>query len=244
MTPTYTGITPAQPPRPSPLYLLAEVPRAAWGVVSLPLSTRTLMAAPRGDGRPVMVLPGLFNEDRSNWIMRRYLRALGYRTYPWTLGRNLGVRAIGSDGARLLARLEAVHAEVAAPITLVGISLGGIMSRFLAHRRPDLVRQVITVSAPFAGHPRSTNVWRAFELLTGERVDSESVQAMAAECAQPLPVPSVAIWSASDGLVGGEICRDSEGRNATNVEVSSGHLFVQLRPQVLRAIADRIAAAP
>ncbi|MES3083770.1 hypothetical protein [Sphingomonas faeni] len=36
-----------------------------------------------------MVLPGLFNTDRSNFVMRGYLKRLGYRATGWGLGRNL-----------------------------------------------------------------------------------------------------------------------------------------------------------
>ncbi|MDQ9786271.1 alpha/beta fold hydrolase, partial [Serratia marcescens] len=76
--------------------------------------------------------------------------------------------------------------ETGEKVTLIGVSLGGIMARMAAHRVPDLVREVITVSSPFAGSPRATNVWRAFEWLTGDRIDDPRVKAMAAEVARPL----------------------------------------------------------
>ena len=184
-----------------------------------------------------MVLPGLFNTDRSNFVMRGYLKRLGYRATGWGLGRNLGVRTVGVEAEHLIARIEALAAH-AGPVTLVGVSLGGIMARLVAHRRPDLVRAVITVSSPFAGSARATNVWRAFEWMTGERLDDPAVIARSAAIAAPLPIRSTAIWSRSDGLVNGFICHDAAG---AAVEVRSGHLGVQLKPAVLIAVAKALA---
>ena len=198
---------------------------------------RALAAAPRGDGRPVLLLPGLFNSDRSMAPMRRYLAAKGHDAHGWSLGRNLGARTVGADCERLIERVAALHDRLG-PVALVGVSLGGMMARLVAHRRPDLVRQVVTVASPFAGSGKATNVWRAFEWFTGERLDAPHVIARSAELALPLPVPSTAIWSASDGLVAGTICRDAHGEA---VEVSSSHLGVQVRPQVLVAVAAALA---
>ena len=219
---------------PSKLLWALEVPRGAFGLATLLGARRMLAAGPRGDGRPVLILPGLFNADRSNIFLRRYLLSLGYRAYGWGLGRNLGTRTIGEDGARLFARIRALHEETGEPVTLVGVSLGGIMARFAAHRLPGMVREVVTISSPFAGSPRATNVWRAFELLTGDRIDAPRVLEQSALVAQPLPIKATAIWSRSDGLVSGMICHDAD---TGAVEVRSSHIGVQVRPQVLLAVA-------
>jgi triacylglycerol lipase len=222
--------------------LLAEWPRAAWGLARLAVQWRSLPHTPAGKGRPVLLLPGLFNSDRSNLVLRAYLRRLGYRAYGWGLGRNFGVRAIGKEGERLIERIAAIHAETGEKVTLIGVSLGGIMARIAAHRRPDLVREVITVSAPFAGPPTATNVWRQFEWLTGEKITDPAVAARLEEAARPLPVPATAIWSRSDGLVNGLICREGEGSACRDIEISSSHLFVQMKPETLRAVADVLGA--
>ena len=223
---------------PPALALLSEGPRAAWGLGRLIREWKTLEDVPPGDGRPVILLPGLTNSDRSTFVMRRYLNRLGYRAEGWDLGRNLGVRAIGPEGERLMERIAALHAETGDKITLVGISLGGIMARVAAHRHPELVREVITISSPFAGPPTCTNVWRPFEWLTGEKIDDPALNARLEEAARPLPVPATAIWSHSDGLVNGLICREPEGSEGRAIEVSSSHLWVQMKPDVLRAVAQ------
>lgn len=188
-----------------------------------------------------MLLPGLFNTDRSNAILRRHLGRLGHDAHGWELGRNLGARTIGRDGHRLIARVAALADRIGEPVALVGVSLGGMMARLIAHRRPDLVRQVVTVASPYAGDPRATNVWRAFEWMTGERLSDPTVIARSAEIARPLPVPATAIWSRSDGLVNGLICHAADEPGCRAVEIRSSHLGVQIRPDVLRIVAEALA---
>ena len=225
------------PPPPPKALAASEVPRVAWMLATRWRHTAALAAVPAGRGGAVMVLPGLFDADGSSVVLRDFLTRLGYRAEGWGLGRNLGVKSVGLEAERLIARVEALCAE-AGPVTLVGVSLGGIMARLVAHRRPDLVAKVITVSSPYAGGGRATNVWRAFEWATGERVDDPAVIARSQAIAAPLPVPCTAIWSRSDGFVNGFICHDP---SAEAVEVSSGHLGVHIHPEVLLAIAGALA---
>jgi len=226
-------------PPPSKALWAAELPRALWMGVTWWRHRALLAAAPEGDGRTVMVLPGLVNTDKATVVLRRYLTGKGYRVHDWGLGRNLGIRSVGPDAGRLIARLESLADN--GPVTLIGISLGGIIARMVAQARPDLVAGVITIASPYAGPARATNVWRAFEHLTGERVDDPAVLARSAAIAGPLPCPSAAIWSRSDGLVAGNICRDD---TTPAVEVTSSHLWVQHRPQVLAAVATILAGWP
>ncbi|RYY26012.1 MAG: alpha/beta fold hydrolase [Sphingomonadales bacterium] len=230
--------TPQDASKPPPALAVAlEWPRAAWTLARLGMGGWA-SDLPKGDGRPVLVLPGLFNTDRSNMALRHLLRKLGYRAYGWGLKRNLGVRTVGSENERVIARIAEIRAETGEKVTLIGISLGGIMARLAAHRHPELVREVITISSPFAGPPTATNVWRQFEWLTGEKIGNAEVIARREEAGQPLPVPATAIWSRSDGLVNGLICREADGGNARAIEISSSHLFVQMKPETLRAVAQ------
>ena len=165
------------------------MPRAFAGLPPLIAARKRLLAMPRGDGRPVLLLPGLVNSDRSTIVLRRYLNALGYRAEGWGLGLNLGSRTIGADGKLLFERIRKFHAETGQRVTLIGISLGGIMARLAAHRVTDAVREVITISSPYAGHPRATNVWRVFELVSGEKVDAARVTSNAPRSPSHYPSP-------------------------------------------------------
>src|SRR5260370_12544063 len=69
--------------------LLAEVRGIFEFNASLMLSP-LLMGAPRGDGHPVLTLPGFLASDLSMAPMRRYLKELGYDAHAWNNGRNIG----------------------------------------------------------------------------------------------------------------------------------------------------------
>src|ERR1700688_307875 len=87
--------------------LLAEVRGIFEFNASLMLSP-LLMRAPRGDGHPVLTLPGFLASDLSMAPMRRYLKELGYDAYAWNNGRNVG--GVLRMRSALRGRLAAIHA--------------------------------------------------------------------------------------------------------------------------------------
>jgi pimeloyl-ACP methyl ester carboxylesterase len=119
---------------------------AAFTVTAAPL----LAALPRGDGHPVLVLPGLGGSDSSTAPLRWFLGQLGYRSFGWGLGANRGFGRRVTDG---LDELLAAKRE-RGPVSIVGWSLGGLHAVDLARRRPDAVRSLITLGSPLAGHRR------------------------------------------------------------------------------------------
>ena len=46
------------------------------------------LQAKRGRGEPVVVLPGFMADDNSTFILRLFLRSIGYKAHPWGLGVN------------------------------------------------------------------------------------------------------------------------------------------------------------
>src|SRR3981189_3066670 len=54
-----------------------------------------LSLAPRGDGHPVLVLPGLVASDTSTRPLRHFLKGRGYAVSGWRQGGNLGPRERG-----------------------------------------------------------------------------------------------------------------------------------------------------
>lgn len=228
-------------PPPSKLLALTEIPRALFELSSLAWCAPWLMASPRGDGHPVLVLPGFIASDVSTGILRRFLTAKGYEAHSWNLGRNLGPKAIGREGEKLIARLEEVHALTGQTVSLVGWSLGGVMARLLANWRPDLVRQVITLGAPFGGDPKASNVWRLYEKLTGDSVESAHTRDLHAQSAVAPRVPTTAIYSKADGIVAWQNCREGDHATSDNIEVRGSHIGLVVNPTVLAAIGDRLA---
>lgn len=226
---------------PSMLLALSELPRALSEWASLPLASPLLASAPRGDGHPVLVLPGFATSDASTKVLRKFLKRLGYDAYTWDLGRNMGHKAIGRDGEKLVERLRAIHEASGQKVSLVGWSLGGVMARLVAHKAPEAVRQVITLGSPFAGSPKSTNVWRMYEWATGDKVEDARTVRQLAEHAAPPPVPSTAIWSRGDGIVAWQTCKEAEAPTTDNIEVRGSHCGLGVNPSVLYAVADRLA---
>ena len=212
-------------------------------MATLPLSSPLLYSAPRGDGHPVMVLPGFMASGRSTKVIRRYLDRLDYDTYCWDLGRNLGPRAIGANGEHLIDKLHEIHEETGQKVSLVGWSLGGSMSAQLGQRVPEKVRQVITLGSPLRGRAQSTSVWRVYEAATGERVSSDKVREQMAELAGPPKVPTTAVYSKADGVVPWQNCCVTESEHSENLRVYGSHCGLGVNGPVLYLIANRLAQA-
>lgn len=228
---------------PSLFLALTEPMRAIIELGSMPMAAPLLATAPRGDGHPVLVLPGFITSDVSTRLLRRFLRRMGYDAHSWNLGRNLGPKAIGHEGEHLIARLDEVHADTGRTVSLVGWSLGGMMARQLARRRPDLVRQIITLGSPIVGNPRATNAWRAYQRFTGHQLDDPGVHEQLRESELPPPVPSTAIYTKEDGVVAWQNCLEPKDALTDNIQVNGSHCGLGVNPVVLYAIADRLAQA-
>ncbi len=228
--------------RPSGLLAYSELHRALFEVATLPLAAPLLLSAPRGDGHPVMVLPGFMTTDRSTRILRRYLRRLGYDTYRWDLGRNLGPRAVGVNGEKLFGKIRSIHEATGKKISLVGWSLGGALARHASvHMGDATIRQVITLGSPLRGNGRATSVWRVYEAATGEKISNERVRQQMSEIAGVPQVPTTAIYSKADGVVPWQNCQVAESAISENVEVYGSHCGLGANGTVLLAIADRLS---
>lgn len=234
---------PQSVPRPSRLLAFSELQRAVFEMATLPLASPLLYSAPRGDGHPVMVLPGFMASGRSTKILRRYLDRLGYDTYCWNLGRNLGPRAIGHEGELLIEKLHEIHEKTGEKVSLVGWSLGGSMSRQLGERAPDMIRQVVTLGSPMRGRAQSTSVWRVYEAATGDRVSSDKMRDQMAEIATVPKVPTTAVYSKADGVVPWQNCLVTESAHSENVGVYGSHCGLGVNGSVLYLIANRLAQA-
>ena len=59
--------------------------------------------------------------------------------------------------------------------------------------------------------------------------------------AQPLPVPSSALYSKTDGITAWQNCVAIPDHRTENIEVHSSHLGMVVNPEVYRIVADRLA---
>jgi len=192
-------------------FLMALEGRAPFELSASIMATPLLRQAPKGDGHPVLVFPGLAAGDLTTIVLRNFLNNRGYASYAWEQGR---------------------------PVSLIGWSLGGVYAREIAKLAPDDVRCVITLGTPFTGHPKATNAWRVYEFTSGHKlVDDEQLAGLK----ETPPVPTTSIFSRTDGVVAWQCSVEEETGSSENIEVHASHVGMGMNPTALYAIADRLA---
>ena len=197
-----------------------------------------LSLAPRGDGHPVLVLPGLVASDASTRPLRSFLKNRGYAASGWRQGRNLGLRpGVQHAMTDLVKELNDADGR---KVSLIGWSLGGLYARQLAKMMPQRVRQVITLGSPFAAGPKATNAWRVYEMASGRSADQEDARFGGSLSGTP-PVPTTAIFSRTDGICAWQGCMEKTSATSESIEVESSHCGMGHHPAVVYAVADRLA---
>jgi dienelactone hydrolase len=196
-----------------------------------------LPEAPRGNGAPVLLLPGFLGSDRFMQPLADKMTAAGYKTYGWDLGTNTGITP--DLAAALQTRLQTIaQSHPGQKVTLVGYSLGGVYARELARNNPDIVAQVITLGAPFAltdGHgkldPILTRTFNAFNTQPDAAGDTRS----------PLPVPTTSIFGTEDRIVNWRASLNQRSADSENIPVAAGHLSLRHNDHTTEIILHRLA---
>jgi pimeloyl-ACP methyl ester carboxylesterase len=204
------------------------------------LPTLPLLAwAPRGDGHPVLVIPGFTSSDNGTWYLRNVLRAKGYATHGWGLGSNVGPhpRVVRGMQRRLL-ELADEHGRA---VSLVGWSLGGVYARELARAHPDHVRSVVTLGSPFRLRDDDRSSAQALYQRLGPRNDPFPGRRDHEHRRAPVPVPTTSIYTRTDGVVRWHACIDEVGPTSENVEVRGSHTGLGINAAALLTVADRLA---
>ncbi|MDP4077483.1 triacylglycerol lipase [Acidovorax sp. A1169] len=225
--------------RPSCALLALEPVRAA-----LEFAGHTVMreaSMPKGDQHAVVVFPGLATNATVMRPLQSFCERLGYRCFDWGQGLNTGPKGEVDAWLDTLAQdVQARTADHAAPISLVGWSLGGIYAREVAKRLRPRVRQVITIGTPVAGAAKHTNVGLVYRLLNGSMPPDDP--ALLDRLHTAPPVPTTSIYSRSDGVVAWQACRDMKrGGRSESIEIEGSHCGMPWNPAVLKVLADRLA---
>jgi pimeloyl-ACP methyl ester carboxylesterase len=211
---------------------------------------------PRGDGAPVLLVPGFLAGDPSLATMAGWLKRIGYRPCRARMRANVDCATRALD--RLERSVEDLAARQGRRVTVVGQSRGGTLARGLAMRRPDLVERIVCLGSPlvdqFAVHPlvrahvTAVGVFGTFGVpgLFGRGCTSGDCCAETrALAAAPFPadVGFVSVYSRTDGIVDWRSCLDPD---AEHVEVEASHIGMAANAAVYRAIAHALAgrAAP
>jgi triacylglycerol lipase len=198
------------------------------------------------DADPVVLVPGFLAGDATLSALAASLREQGHRTYRSHIHANVGCTLRAA--AQLETRLESVAARRGRRVRIVGHSLGGLLARGLAVRRPDLVAGIVTLGSPMlapgAHHPSLTRSLDALVRLSRAGIPGlMALECVTGDCArtsfdesrQPLPpgVDFTALYSRRDGIVDWRACVDPL---ATPVEVRSSHLGMAVDPVAIRAV--------
>ena len=195
--------------------------------------------APRGNGEPVMVVPGFATDDQWTARLRKFLESIGYGARGWGLGRNGG--RVPRLIPEVIEQTERAAEESGAPIRLIGWSLGGYLVREVARERPELVERVITLGAPIVGGPTYT---ASAPMYLKKGYDLKEIAAGVLERErQPITAPIFAVYSRTDGVVAWRACIDTfDNPRVEHHEVRSTHLGMVGSRRVFRLVAELLVS--
>jgi triacylglycerol lipase len=209
----------------------------------------TMITQPEG-GEPVLMVPGFMAGDYTLALLGKRLRTAGYRTYRAQIPANIS--CVMANATRLERRLETIADRRGSRVRIVGHSLGGLIGRGLAVRRPDLVSSTISlgspIAAPGAHHPLlAASLLVLMQLskagvpgvMSRECVTGVCAQQSFAELRTPVPddVEFTAFWSLRDGIVDPHSCYEADSEA---LEVRASHCGMVIDPVVLEHIVSTL----
>jgi triacylglycerol lipase len=204
---------------------------------------------PRGDGSPVILVPGFLATDFYLYDLYFWLGRIGYKPYLSNIGWNAD--CLNTLAGKLSETITKAHTETGKKVHLIGHSLGGILSRSAAAQNPKFVDSIITLGSPFRGvksHPflieMSERIRRRIFQTHQETLpencytgfcDCVAVTAMQKTLSKK--IKETAIYSKSDGVVHWENCIHNDERD---FEVSGTHCGMAFNYQVYKLIGERL----
>jgi triacylglycerol lipase len=208
------------------------------------------VGVPRGDGRPVLLIPGFTAGDWSLGTLARWLGRIGYKPYLSGIDLNVGCprRKVELVGWRV----EKIARESGQRVTIIGHSLGGVLARAIATANPAIVREVVALGSPIRSgwtgvHDQVRPALQAIQLFWQTFAGvQENCGTMECSCGfadavfAPTPPRSrfSAIYTRSDEVVQWQSCIDDAG---ANFEVSGLHASLIVNRQVYRILAALLA---
>ena len=193
----------------------------------------------QGNNKPVLLMPPYLGNDSSTKFVRKYLKAVGFKTYKWELGVNM----INSKYLpKLVERLDEIYEKHGEKVSLVGWSGGGIFAKIIANRYPDKVEQLITIGSPVWGVKNmQTPLVKVLEFLRGKTLRERNNKFLR-ELEEIPEVPVTCIYTKTDGLVPWKHCLEAETlrKNIKNVEVYGSHIGMGANASVLVTVANAL----
>ena len=206
---------------------------------------------PRGDGRPVVLMPGFLAGDQTLGVLGAWLRRIGYR--PRVCGFITNTDCSDRALDRVERRVRALWRTHGRRVALIGHSRGGHFARALAARRPDLVSHAVSMGADLQGM-FGASMPTLFAVGAARRAVQATGRARTENClsghcgcpfsrdfARPFPFGEVrltSIYSKGDGVVHWQ-CQIIP--QADCIEVTGSHVGLIFNRKVYRAVADALA---
>ncbi|KAA1427335.1 esterase/lipase family protein [Nocardioides antri] len=200
---------------------------------------------------PVLLVPGFLAGDWTLLEMAAGLRQRGFRTYRSHIRANVSCTL--KAAALVESQLERIADRRGSRVQIVGHSLGGMIARGIAVRRPDLVSGIVTMGSPMlapAAHHRlltgSVTVLNRLSavglagFMSAECVSGPCAETSFHEVREPLPegVAMTNIYSRRDGIVDWKACIDPQG---VAIQVRASHIGMALDPRVVLVVGDALA---
>lgn len=231
-----------KPPR--RLYTLMEG-RGLLEAALLPACLPFLHSSPKGDGHPVLLVPGFTAGDATLVGLAMFLRSRGYHVETWGFGQNTGFKLKFAQA--LEQKLRFLHHRHRRKVSLVGWSLGGVYSFYTAHMAPECVRTVISLGSPLKFAVGDVKVpmvvqalYRYFAHPMGPVAHVANVRGKILK--SPPPVPSTSIYSMTDGVVPPSSAQlDASDGQHENIWVPGSHLGLGFNAAVMWILADRLS---
>jgi pimeloyl-ACP methyl ester carboxylesterase len=211
----------------------------------------------RGNGRPVVVIPGLFGNDLYLQPLRSFLSRIGYLPVRSALFLNAGCLQ------RLRERVEneiARQAKSASEgVVVIGHSRGGLLARAIAAGLQERASHLVTLGSPMGVVPMvATDGWDAAvsSAVRARPVVGASVAARLVldrncsfpRCECPFPqdltrslsprTAMLSVYTPEDPIVSAAACRTDEGQN---FEVKGSHSGLVYNRAVYRELARFLA---
>lgn len=207
---------------------------------------------PRGDRRPVLLMPGFMAGDETLALLGFWLHRLGYTPRVCGFVANLDCSDRAFD--RVMQRVKRLHQRHGRRVALIGHSRGAHYARAAAVAAPALVSHAISLGADLQGMSGislpteyAVRVARRGLRLTGRQRRPGCLTpgcscAFTAAYQGRFPVDAVrltSVYSRGDGVVAWERSIVPE---ADCVEVTGSHIGLIFNRKVYRVIARALAA--
>ena len=212
------------------------------------------LGVPHGDGSAVIVIPGFLGTDLYLSHLQSWLERIGYRSYSSGIGLNAECPNMLIQ-RRLNDTIDRALQDTGRKVHLVGHSLGGIMARSVASRRPQDVASVVTLAAPFRGTVAHHSILRAAETVRRQIHREHGAEVLPQcytshctcefvshlRCHMPESVRQSALYTRDDGIVDWRYC--ITGDPAVDCEVPGTHIGLVFNASVYRILAERLAGS-